>query len=51
VSAKNGVNINTLFYKDIFEQIAKKFNLGNGTQVEDPRSNLEKPGERCNINP
>jgi len=30
VSAKNGTNINTLFYKEIFNQIKNKFYLSGG---------------------
>lgn len=47
VSAKSGLNINKLFYKDIFELIARKFNLGgmgefenNDTAKDSQRSKL-----------
>lgn len=35
VSAKSGINMNNLFYKDIFDKIITKFKLG-GQMVEDP---------------
>ena len=40
VSAKSGININNLFYKEIFDHIAKKYNLG-GKGKEDNTEDLE----------
>ncbi len=38
VSAKTGANINSLFYKDIFDQIILKFKVGGGpNQIEEDR--------------
>lgn len=34
VSAKSGINVNTLFYKDIFDQIARKYNLAGMGECE-----------------
>jgi hypothetical protein len=46
VSAKTGVNINNLFYQDIFNQIAKKLQLGDGEVVQnEPVSHGIKLGE------
>ncbi len=40
VSAKTAANINTLFYQDIFTQIAKKYNLISG-QAENNFNEME----------
>jgi hypothetical protein len=42
VSAKSADNINTLFYQDIFNQIARKFNLIDGADEGGDEQN--KPG-------
>ena len=42
VSAKSGINVNNLFYKDIFEQIARKYNLGGMGEVEDNSNNVKE---------
>lgn len=34
VSAKTGLNVNNLFYKDIFDQIARKYNLSGMGEIE-----------------
>jgi hypothetical protein len=40
VSAKNGTNINNLFYKEIFNQIKNKFYLAGG-EANNEDTNIE----------
>ena len=40
VSAKSGSNVNNLFYKDIFEEIARKLNINENLESE----KVEKKG-------
>lgn len=42
VSAKSGVNVNNLFYKDIFDKIARKYNLGGMGEIEDNSNNVKE---------
>ena len=42
VSAKSGVNVNNLFYKDIFDQIARKYNLGGMGEIEENKKELSQ---------
>lgn len=45
VSAKNGTNINSLFFKDIFTQIKEKYNLVEGEGMagnEDQQPKVEE---------
>jgi len=46
VSAKSGVNVNNLFYKDIFDQIARKYNLGGMGEIEDNSNNVKELSQR-----
>ena len=46
VSAKSGVNVNNLFYKDIFDQIARKYNLGGMGEVEINMDNVQEQSNR-----
>jgi len=41
VSAKTGLNVNNLFYKDIFDQIARKYNLGGMGDVDNNEENTK----------
>ncbi len=46
VSAKSGNNVNNLFYKDIFDEIARKLNIN---EINPESSGVEKKG-RLNYN-
>lgn len=46
VSAKSGLNVNNLFYKDIFDQIARKFNLGGMGEFQQNEDNAKEPTNR-----
>lgn len=48
VSAKSGLNVNTLFYKDIFDQIARKYNLGEMGELEQ-NDETSKDSNRSNL--
>ncbi len=45
VSAKNGTNINNLFYKDIFTQIKLKYNISG----EEGNNDIANNGNRGNL--
>ena len=49
VSAKSGINVNNLFYKDIFDQIARKYNLGGMGEIEDNSNNVKELSQRSII--
>ena len=49
VSAKSGINVNNLFYKDIFDQIARKYNLGGMGEIEENSNNVKELSERSII--
>jgi len=49
VSAKTGMNVNNLFYKDIFDQIGRKYNLGGIAEVEYQDNNF-KDSNKSNEN-
>ena len=49
VSAKSGINVNNLFYKDIFDQIARKYNLGGMGEVEDNSNNVNELSKKSII--
>ena len=46
VSAKSGINVNKLFYKDIFDQIARKYNLGGMGEIEDNSNNVKELSQK-----
>jgi hypothetical protein len=46
VSAKSGLNVNNLFYKDIFDQIARKYNLGGMGEIENNIDNSRDTTQR-----
>jgi Ras-related protein Rab-6A len=41
VSAKSGLNVNNLFYKDILDQLARKFNLGGMGEFQQNEDNIK----------
>lgn len=41
VSAKSGDNVNDLFYKDIFYNIARRYNLGGLGEIEENSNDKE----------
>ena len=49
VSAKSGINVNKLFYKDIFDQIARKYNLGGMGEIEDNSNNVDELSQKSII--
>ncbi len=46
VSAKSGINVNNLFYKDIFDKIARKYNLGGMGEIEENSNNIKDLSQR-----
>jgi hypothetical protein len=46
VSAKSSLNVNTLFYKDIFDQIARKYNLGGMGELHNNEENSKDSTNR-----
>lgn len=42
VSAKSGSNVNNLFYKEIFEEIARKLNINEGGPESERQDNHSK---------
>ncbi len=49
VSAKSGLNVNNLFYKDIFDQIARKYNYGGMGEFQLNEDNAKDSTNRSNI--
>lgn len=49
VSAKSGLNVNNLFYKEIFDQIARKHNLGGMGEIEQVEDNTKGSTLRSKI--
>lgn len=48
VSAKSGLNVNDLFYKDIFDQIMRKYNRGDINEIDSQEDNAKDYAQRSN---